>query len=291
MTAWTVLSVARVVDEKGGLICDNASGPDGATNTRRGLTTKANLTEAGAPMADPQPNQKCAVDDCVRPRKGRRDWCAMHTERWRRWGDPTITRPRIRAVCTVEGCDRLNDARGLCIIHYCRARYIARPRRRAALIDRIGHRIDRSGGPDACWPWTGPLNPRGYGQTFVRMGDRNVRVGAHRAAYIAEYGDVPDGLFVLHNCDNPPCCNPAHLRTGTHRDNMADRQEHGAGYPTGEEHPRALSVSSEVIVAIRRMYRPGVKGRGQHAIAQQFGLSRTTVQRIVTESDRWAESA
>lgn len=64
--------------------------------------------------------QICSVEDCPRPAKGKREWCAMHIERWRRWGDPTETRPRLRAVCSVDGCDRLNEAHGWCSLHYRR---------------------------------------------------------------------------------------------------------------------------------------------------------------------------
>lgn len=240
----------------------------------------------------------CSVEGCERPAKGKREWCAMHTERWRRWGDPTETRPRIRTACIVEGCDRLHEAQGWCQLHYRRYREHGNPlhrphstRTRSPLLERLLRKIDQSGGDDACWIWTGNVNERGYGQTYIDRGDKRIGTGAHRAMYIAVNGDIDDGLFVLHGCNNPPCCNPKHLRAGTQVENMADRREHGAGYPRGNDAPRAVQLTDELVQAIRATYRPRVKGRGQHAIAQQFGLSRTTVQRIVTESDRWAESA
>lgn len=158
-------------------------------------------------------------------------------------------------------------------------------------LERLLNRIDQSGGPDACWPWTGWTNDRGYGHITIDDGNVKRGMGAHKAMYIIAKGPVPDGLFVLHSCDNPPCCNPEHLRVGTQVENMADRREHGAGYARGHDAPRAVPVSDELAETIRALYQPRVKGRGQHALAGQFGLSRTTVQRIVTESDRWAQSA
>lgn len=80
-------------------------------------------------------------------------------------------------------------------------------------------RVDRRG-PDECWPWKGRVmaSRRGYGRlTFSgRM------IGAHRMALsLSTGGDCP-GLFACHRCDNPVCCNPAHLFWGTHQDNMDD---------------------------------------------------------------------
>lgn len=234
----------------------------------------------------------CSVEECERPAKGKRDWCAMHTERWRRWGDPVETRPRVRGICTEPGCERPHEARGLCSVHYYQAnRPAPKPRARLSSADRLARRIDKSAGPDACWLWTGTCNDRGYGHTYIWRGDRKLSTSAHRAAYIEAHGPIPDELLVRHLCNNPPCCNPSHLRLGDQVQNMADRRTTGAGYATGAAAPTAVEVSLEMVAAIRAEYRPRVKGRGQHALAQRFGLSRTTIQRIVTATDRWAESA
>lgn len=90
------------------------------------------------------------------------------------------------------------------------------------------HFVDTSAGTDACWPWTGSRNRYGYGRAKVQ----GVEMNASRAAYIAAHGPIADALLVRHDCDNPPCCNPRHLRAGSQLDNMADRRERG-GYPRG----------------------------------------------------------
>ncbi len=73
---------------------------------------------------------------------------------------------------------------------------------------------------DACWEWMGHRESQGYG----RFGwHKNPWLGrAHRFAWHVSYGPVPDGLFVLHRCDNPPCVRPDHLFLGTAKDNMQD---------------------------------------------------------------------
>lgn len=80
------------------------------------------------------------------------------------------------------------------------------------------------GQPDACWEWAGARKgSQGYGE----FGVNRMPATAHRVAWELTHGPIPDGLFVLHRCDNPPCCNPAHLFLGTHQDNMADRDAKG----------------------------------------------------------------
>lgn len=96
---------------------------------------------------------------------------------------------------------------------------------RRPLAERLWAKVDVRG-PDDCWEWTGWRRPKGYG-TIARGGDSSVNgvVGTHVAAYVVTYGPVPEGSVVRHTCDNPPCCNPRHLRIGSSRDNMRDSIE------------------------------------------------------------------
>lgn len=82
--------------------------------------------------------------------------------------------------------------------------------------------VDKSAGPDACWPWTGSKARYGYGTFNIRDRDR-VGIRAHRFALELALGRrVGDGMYACHTCDNPPCCNPAHLFEGTPSQNNYD---------------------------------------------------------------------
>lgn len=76
---------------------------------------------------------------------------------------------------------------------------------------------------DGCLEWQGAHNQRGYG-LLLHEGKRWV---ASRLVWACTNGPIPEGLFVCHSCDNPPCCNPAHLFLGTAKDNVRDMMAKG----------------------------------------------------------------
>lgn len=107
--------------------------------------------------------------------------------------------------------------------------------------ERFWARVDRSAGPDACWPWTGPKNAQGYG--IVSGGT------ASRMALELTLGRRLAVRYELacHHCDNPPCCNPAHLFAGSHRDNAQDALRKG--------HVSHLGAPNDVFAKLRRAKR------------------------------------
>lgn len=76
-----------------------------------------------------------------------------------------------------------------------------------------------------CIEWTGYRDPKGYGRYKTQGGE----IIAHRVAYAMHYGGIPEGMHVLHRCDNRACCNPQHLFVGTAQDNMDDMKAKGRG--------------------------------------------------------------
>jgi hypothetical protein len=90
----------------------------------------------------------------------------------------------------------------------------------------------------ACWVYAGQRNVGGYG--FARGVNGRMTV-THKTVWQSLNGPVPPGMYVCHACDNPPCCNPAHLWVGTPADNNRDRQSKGrtrgrAGANAGKTH-------------------------------------------------------
>ena len=97
--------------------------------------------------------------------------------------------------------------------------------------------------PDGCMEWIAGKFPSGYG--CFNAGDSNHSQRSHRASYEHFVGPIPEGLMVLHNCDNPGCVRPDHLRVGTHADNTRDKNERNRN-ATGDKngtrrHPEKLA--------------------------------------------------
>lgn len=93
---------------------------------------------------------------------------------------------------------------------------IARACRWGVPTDRFWERVLKT---QSCWVWTGGKRRKGYGCLEWEGKKR----GAHRVSWELHFGPVPDGLHVLHRCDNPPCIRPEHLFLGTNLENHADR--------------------------------------------------------------------
>lgn len=115
-------------------------------------------------------------------------------------------------------------------------------------------KIDKT---ETCWEWLGGKYPRGYGH--VALLGENL---AHRVSYRIYVGDIPDGLYVLHRCDNPSCVNPDHLFVGDQSDNMKDMEMKGrtnraVGASHGSRtHPERLARGNENGMNTRPERRP-----------------------------------
>lgn len=148
--------------------------------------------------------------------------------------------------------------------------------------DQLDLYVDRSAGPDACWPWTGGLS-KGYGKLTVGK----VALAAHRVAYALTRGPVPSDVSVLHRCDNKKCCNPAHLFLGTQADNMIDMLLKGRernGHQPGRR-PAAKLTAADV-VDIRGAHEDGEFTLEQ--LSDQYAISVTQVRRIV-RLEAWSD--
>ena len=136
------------------------------------------------------------------------------------------------------------------------------------------------GAPDQCWEWKAGMFQSGYG--LFKLDGKLQR--AHRVSYQLNHGPIPDGLFILHWCDNPGCVNPAHLHLGTHVDNMRERGERGrCAHTSGEVHG-CSKLTSEQIQQIRLSYAIG--GITQQQLGEEFGVSKQQISRIIN-GKRW----
>jgi hypothetical protein len=135
--------------------------------------------------------------------------------------------------------------------------------------------------PDTgCHEWTGSRNKVGYGRFSIvirKMGIKKTWM-AHRLSYFVFVGDIPDGLFVLHRCDNPCCVNVDHLFLGTHQDNMDDRTMKGrTNHLYGSKNPPS-KLTEETVKSLRREKRKRgfIKQK-----AEELGVNRSTIARAL----------
>lgn len=184
-------------------------------------------------------------------------------------------RPPARALLFLPrvcpGCGRTFTPYGrgkpqLTCSRECRYAAVRRPH-----AERFWAHVDRSGGPDACWPWMGGTTRGGYGIFERAEGDRS-QTTAHRVAWFLKHGAYPVEQ-VCHDCpggDNPVCTNDRHLFLGTQAENIADRDRKGRG---------GHVLTAAQVDAIRAIgdARPRPT---QQTVAARFGCDQTTISRI-----------
>jgi hypothetical protein len=97
------------------------------------------------------------------------------------------------------------------------------PQKRRPMTERFWEKVNKLPGEDACWEWTGHGDRDGYGRLKNEDRPRGKSVRAHRYSWIIANGPIPNGMGVLHDCDNPACVRPSHLKLGTAADNQRDK--------------------------------------------------------------------
>jgi hypothetical protein len=122
-----------------------------------------------------------------------------------------------------------------------------------------------------CIEWTRAKNNMGYGMLRIH----NKGKLAHRISYERSVGPIPEGMNVLHSCDNPACLNPDHLFLGTQRDNIQDcvRKGRWRGGAPGEKHGNC-KLTQEQVLKIR------VDKRAAKIVADEYRIFLSTVYKI-----------
>ena len=140
--------------------------------------------------------------------------------------------------------------------------------------ERFWKKVDRRE-PNQCWEWKGLKHIFGYGEIKIS----NQKRRAHRVSYQLHHGPIPEGLHVLHSCDNPSCVNPAHLHLGTQADNMREKMERGR-CSSGETHGQS-KLTSDQVHQIRSSYAAG--GVTQRQLSEVFGVDQTLISQIINK--------
>ena len=133
-----------------------------------------------------------------------------------------------------------------------------------------------AGGPDDCWPWTG-YEEDGYGRFFFEGKMR----GAHELAVTFTTGERrASRLDTCHSCNNPPCCNPAHLRFDTRKGNLADMMAAGTHYA------HVGKLNQDAVQLMRERYSSGAR---QATLATDYGVTISLISQIV-RGLRWVDA-
>ena len=146
--------------------------------------------------------------------------------------------------------------------------YKARP-----ITERFWEKVDKSG---ECWIWTAARQKFGYGKFAVAKG--GPFVCAHRFSYEDQVGPIPEGMLVLHHCDNPPCVRPSHLFLGTQADNYADMRSKGRWRykprdQSGERNPNSILTDAQVAAMLRDL----ADGGRPVSVARKYGIQYKTL--------------
>lgn len=156
-------------------------------------------------------------------------------------------------------------------------RHTPKPYATEAKVTEFWRHVDATAGDDACWEWLG-YKEKGYGRFYYR---NRMRM-AHDLALSFTTGEARlRNWDTCHSCDNPSCCNPAHLRFDVRQGNVRDMTSRGR-QARGERNGQA-SLSDEDVVNIRRRRAAGAK---QSNLAEEYGLTPSAVSMIV-RGERW----
>lgn len=173
-------------------------------------------------------------------------------------------------ICSI--CGGRGIVKNLCSKHYQRLRAHGDPLHGEydlTAVQRVEFDVQTRDRSTGCWEWDQHRTRAGYGR--VEVGRRSKM--AHRLAFSHE-AEIPEGMCVLHRCDNPPCYNPDHLFLGTNADNTLDMVTKG-------RHGKA-KLTADKVREIRRLYAEGYR---QDAIAGWFDVNPPAISKVLSGSN------
>lgn len=188
----------------------------------------------------------CSINECHTPvgNHGARGYCPKHYKRFVKHGDPT----RLVFAPPNLGAEESLAFKGWTVT------------------------------PNGCWEWNGLRDKDGYGR-LIHLGKRAL---AHRLAYETWNGLIEQGLLVRHRCDNPPCINPAHLITGTPKQNTDDATARDR--MARDEWHGQCKLDSRSVLLMKAQYSTG--NYSQRQLASMHGISQAQVNNILLNKQR-----
>lgn len=142
--------------------------------------------------------------------------------------------------------------------------------------ERLWSKIDRRGN-DECWLWTGCRTKKGYGMILAEH--ERKYIPAHRGVWAEIHGAIKGGVEICHKCDNPPCCNPEHLFSGTHQENMADCATKKRFNPARGELQHAAKLTEELI---GKIIQDRLLGASYKKLSAKYGVAESSIHKAVT---------
>jgi len=139
-----------------------------------------------------------------------------------------------------------------------------------------------------CWGWANRIEDSGYGRLRVKGKSHY----AHRLAYTLAHGKVPEGIDVMHHCNNKRCCNPDHLFAGTRKENVQRTASLGR-MSCGLRHSfitrRTAQARAKLTMGKAREIRRR-RDEDKHALAAEYGVSEACIRKIWAH-EIWKEAA
>ncbi len=212
---------------------------------------------------------------------------------------PAHKKPMLVKVCEWCGSEfKCRKPKRRFCSHKCSNRSRDYSYRKKDPVTEFWNRVIKGSSEDDCWDWSGARFDNGYARASC-----GPEMYAHRLSYITNVGPIPEGLQVLHSCDNPPCTNPRHLFIGTPQDNTDDMWSKGRanppkpGFRLGIPHSTPEKMRGEMngnsklseadILEIRRRYkRISYKKSNTKELADEFGVCCNCI-RDVIKGKRW----
>ena len=142
--------------------------------------------------------------------------------------------------------------------------------RSQTLKERFWSRVRKTSG---CWLWEGASGGAGHGRIWLN----GKFVQATHVSLLLAGNPLPEGMWALHRCDNPPCVRPSHLFAGTHSDNIRDAIKKGLKTLRGEKNPLA-KFTCQQILSIRKRHAAGER---QVALANEANVTQAAISAIV----------